>query len=148
MMLSARLFAVLGVVLAAAAASGAARLLPLDIHLHGTYFAFSPNLVLWFCSLTSINFAILYYAAEKFVPTRWSRALGHAHFVLFSLFTLLLVVFAIGVGRWDSTRPEAMSWLVIPWFLGILSFLLGLILFAVNLALTIIRSARARFAAP
>jgi hypothetical protein len=145
-MLLAKLFGALGVVLAVAAASGAARLLHLDIHLHETYFAFSPNLVLWFCSLTSINFAILYYAAEKFAPTRWSRALGFAHFVLFSLFTVLFTVFAIGVGRWDSAHAEALRWLVIPWLLGIVSFLLGLILFTVNLVLTIVRSARARFA--
>jgi len=46
MMLLSKLFGVLGVVLAAAAASGAARLLHLDIQLHETYFAFSPNLVL------------------------------------------------------------------------------------------------------
>ncbi len=107
-MLLAKLFGVLGVVLAVAATSGAARLLHLDIHLHETYFAFSPNLVLWFCSLTSINFAILYYAAEKFAPTRWSRALGFAHFVLFSLFTVLFIVLAIGAGRWDSAHAEAM----------------------------------------
>jgi len=145
-MLLAKLFGVLGVVLAVAATSGAARLLHLDIHLHETYFAFSPNLVLWFCSLTSINFAILYYAAEKFAPTRWSRALGFAQFVLFSLFTVLFTVLAIGVGRGDSAHPEALRWIVIPWLLGILSFLLGLILFAANLVLTIIRSTRARFA--
>jgi len=125
---------------------GAARLLHLGIHLHETYF-FSPNLVLWFCSLTSINFAILYYAAEKFAPNHWSRALGHAHFVLFSLFTLLLAVLAIGVGRWDSAHPEALRWIVIPWLLGILSFLFGLVLFFVNLALTLIRTARARLTA-
>src|SRR5258706_7100103 len=40
------------------------RLLHLDIQLHETYFAFSPNLVLWFCSLTSVNFAILYRSEE------------------------------------------------------------------------------------
>ena len=145
-MLLSKLFGVLGVVLAVAAASGAVRLLHLDIHLHETYFAFSPNLVLWFCSLTSINFAILYWAADKFAPTRWSRALGFAQFVLFSLFTVLFTVLAIGVGRGDSAHPEALRWIVIPWLLGILSFLLGLILFAANLVLTIIRSTRARFA--
>jgi hypothetical protein len=103
--------------------------------------------VLWFCSLTSINFAILYYAAEKFAPTRWSRALGTGHFVLFSLFTVLFTALAIGVGRGDSAHAEAIRWVVIPWFLGILSFVLGLILFFVNLTLTLIRTARARLTA-
>ena len=144
-MLLPKLFGVPGVVLAVAAASGAARLLHLDIHLDRTYF-FSPNLVLWFCSLTSINFAILYYLAEKFAPTRWSRPLGTGHFMLFTLFTVLFTVLAIGVGRWDSAHPEALRWIVIPWLVGIVSFLLGLILFTVNLVLTIVRSARARFA--
>ena len=147
MMRLAKLFGVLGVILAAAAASGAVRLLHLDIHVHETYFAFSPNLVLWFCSLTSINFAILYWAADKFAPARWSRALGFAHFVLFSLFTVLFTVLAIGVGRGDSAHAEAMRWVVIPWFLGILSFVLGLVLFFVNLTLTLIRTARARLTA-
>jgi heme/copper-type cytochrome/quinol oxidase subunit 1 len=143
-MLLAKLFVVLGIV--AAAAASVVRLPNLDVHVHETYVAFFPNLVLWFCSLTSVNFAILYYAAEKFAPTRWSRALGFAHFVLFSLFTVLFTVLAIGAGRWDSAHSEAFGWIVIPWFLGVFSFLLGFILFAVNLVLTIIRSTRARFA--
>ena len=147
MMLLSKLFGVLGVVLAAAAASGAARLLHLDIHLHETYFAFSPNLVLWFCSLTSVNFAILYWAAERFAPSRWSRALGTAHFVLFSLFTVLFTALAIGAALRDSAHPEALRWIVIPWFLGILSFVLGLVLFFVNLTLTLIRTARGRLTA-
>src|SRR6266404_2207983 len=147
MMLLSKLFGVLGVVLAAAAASGAARLLHLDIQLHETYFAFSPNLVLWFCSLTSVNFAILYWAAEKFVPTRWSRTLGTLHFVLFSSFAILFTVLTVAMRFRESPHPESLSWIVIPWLLGILSFLLGLLLFFLNLVLTLIRTARARLAA-
>jgi hypothetical protein len=146
-MLLAKSFGAFGVVIAVAAATGAARLFPLDTQVHGTYFSFSPSLVLWYCSLTSVNFAILYYAAEKFVPTRWSRTLGTLHFVLYSLFVILLTVFAIAVHFWDSSHPEALRWFVIPWLIGILSFLLGLVLFFVNLFLTVIRTARARFAA-
>jgi hypothetical protein len=144
-MLLAKLFVVLGLVAAAAASS----VHPPNLYasVHETFFAFSPNLVLWFCSLTSVNFAILYYAAQKFAPTRWNRALGFEHFVLFSLFMVLFTVLAIGAVRWDSAHPEAFHWIVVPWFLGIFSFLLGLILFAVNLVLTIIRSTRARIAA-
>ena len=147
MMRLAKLFGVLGVILAAAAASGAVRLLHLDVHVREAYFAFSPNLVLWFCSLTSINFAILYWAADRFAPKLWSRALGFAHFVLFSLFVVLFIVLAIGVGRGDSAHPEAMRWIVIPWFLGVFGFVLGLVLFFVNLTLTLIRTARARLTA-
>jgi hypothetical protein len=146
-MLLAKSFGALGVVLAVAAATGAARLLPLDTQVHGTYFSFSPSLVLWYCSLTSVNFAVLYYAAEKFVPTRWSRTLGTLHFVLYFLFVILLTVLAIAVRFWNSSHPEALRWIVIPWLIGILSFLLGLVLLFVNLVLTVIRTARARFAA-
>ncbi len=142
-----KLFGTLGVVLAILAATGVVRLLPWDVGVHGMYFAFSPSLVFWFCSLTSVNFAILYWAAEKFTPTHWSRALGTGHFVLFSLFTVLFTVLAIGVGRWDSAHAEAMRWVVIPWFLGVFSFVLGLVLFFVNLTLTLIRTARARLTA-
>src|SRR5712692_11699935 len=123
-MLLAKSFAALGVALAVAAATSAARLSALDVQVRGTYLLFSPNLVLWFCSLTSVNFAILYWAAEKFAPSRWSRALGTTHFVLFSLFTVLFTALAIGVALRDSAHPEALRWIVIPWFLGILSFVL------------------------
>ena len=145
-MLLAKSFAALGVALAVAAATSAARLLALDVQVRGTYLLFSPSLVLWFCSLTSVNFAILYYAAEKFVPTRWSRTLGALHFVLFSSFTILFTVLAVAMRFWESSHPESLSWIVIPWLLGILSFLLGLLLFFVNLVLTLIRTARARLA--
>src|SRR6266850_1719314 len=91
-----KLFGTLGVVLAILAATGVVRLLPWDVGVHGMYFAFSPSLVFWFCSLTSVNFAILYWAAEKFTPTHWSRALGTGHFVLFSLFTVLFTVSQLG----------------------------------------------------
>ncbi len=145
-MLLAKSFAAFGVVLAVAAA-GAARLSPMDVEVHGTYLVFSPSLVLWFCSLTSVNFAILYWVAQKFVPTRWNRTLGILHFVLYFLFVILFTVLAVAVRFWDSSHPEALRWLVVPWLLGILSFLLGLALFFVNLILTLIRTARARLAA-
>ena len=146
-MLLAKSFGVLGVVLAVVAATGAARLLSWDVEVHGTYFVLSPSLVFWFCSLISVNFAILYWAAEKFAPTRWSRTLGAVHFVLFSSFAILLTVLAVAMRFWDWSHPESLSWIVIPWLLGILSFLLGLLLFFVNLVLTLIRTARARLAA-
>jgi hypothetical protein len=146
-MLLAKSFAALGVALAVAAATSAARLLALDVQVRGTYLLFSPSLVLWFCSLTSVNFAILYYAAEKFVPTRWSRTLGILHFGLFSSFVIVFTALATAVRFWDSSHPESLRWLVIPWLLGILSFLLGLVLFFVNLVLTLIRTSRARLAA-
>ena len=146
-MLLAKSFGVLGVVLAVVAATGAARLLAWDVVVHGTYFVLSPRLVFWFCSLTSVNFAILYWAAEKFVPTRWSRTLGAVHFVLFSSFAILFTVLAVAMRFRDSSHPESLSWIAILWLLGILSFLLGLFLFLVNLVLTLIRTARARLAA-
>jgi len=145
-MLLAKSFAAFGVVLAVAAA-GAARLSPMDVEVHGTYLVFSPSLVLWFCSLTSVNFAILYWVAQKFVPTRWNRTLGILHFVLYFLFVILFTVLAVAVRFWDSSHPEALRWIVVPWLLGILSFLLGLALFFVNLILTLIRTAQARLAA-
>jgi len=146
-MLLAKSFGALGVVLAVAAATGAARLLPWDVEVRETYFVLSPSLVSWFCSLTSVNCAILYWAAEKFVPTRWSRTLGTLHFVLFSSFAILFTVLAVAMRFRESSHAESLSWIVIPWLLGILSFLLGLLLFFVNLVLTLIRTARARLAA-
>src|SRR5260370_13635129 len=142
-MLLAKSFGALGVVLAVAA-TGAARLLPMGLLVHNTYFAYSASLVLWFCSLASVNFAILYWAAEKFVPTRWSRTLGILHFVLFSSFAILFTVLAVAMRIRESSHAESLSWIVIPWLLGILSFLLGFFLFFVNLVLPLIRTALPR----
>ena len=144
-MLPTKLFVVLAIVFSACA--GLAWLSPLravDISVHDKYFVVGPVFVLLFCAVASVNFAVLYYAGARFFHAEWNRTLSVLHFSLFVCFGLsFAVVFAM------STRPgigEALRWLVIPWFLGILSLVGCFILFGINLAIVVVQILRARFA--
>jgi heme/copper-type cytochrome/quinol oxidase subunit 1 len=148
-MLSAKLFGVLALVFLVCA--GLARLNPLppvDIAVHDRFFAVGPILVFLFCAVTSVNFAVLYYAAGRFFHARWNRTLSILHFSLFACFGLsFAVVFAVSarVAK-DPAVGEAFRWLVIPWFLGILSLVTCFVLFGVNLTMVVFQIVRARFA--
>jgi heme/copper-type cytochrome/quinol oxidase subunit 1 len=148
-MLPAKLFAVLAIVFSICA--GLAWLNPLpsvDIHVHATYFVFGPILVLLFCAVTSVNFAVLYYAAARFFHARWNRTLSVLHFSLFVCFGISFsVVFAVSTRVANGPDVgEALRWLVIPWLLGILSLVVCFVVFGVNLTLTVVQLVRARFA--
>lgn len=148
-MLSAKLFAALAIVFLICAGVARMGLMPaVDISLHDQYFAFGPILVFLFCAVTSVNFAVLYYVAARFFHARWNRTLSVLHFSLFVCFAFsLAVVFA--VARRVANDPgvgEALRWLAIPWFLGILSFVTCFVLFGVNLAIVVVQIVRARFA--
>ena len=148
-MLSAKLFAVLGIVFLICA--GLARLNPLasvDIAVHDSYFAVGPKLVFMFCAVTSVNFAVLYYAAARFFHAHWNRTLSVLHFLLFACFGFsFVIVFAMSTRvANDPGAGEALRWLVIPWFLGILSLVICFVLFGVNLSIVVVQILRARFA--
>jgi len=147
-MLPAKLFAVFAVLFALCA--GLARLgalSPVDIAIRDRYFLVGPVLVLLFCSLASINFALLYYAADRFFHVRWNRALTLLHAALFLCFGISLsVVFAMsGRAGNGGTSEEETRWVVVPFFLGIFSLIASFVVFAVNLALTVVQLVRARF---
>jgi hypothetical protein len=149
-MLPAKLFAALAIVFSIC--TGLAWLHPLPpayIAVHATYFEVGPTLVLLFCAATSLNFAVLYYAAARFFHARWNRTLSVLHFSLFVCFSILgSLVFAM------STRPAngpdigeaTLRWLIIPWILGILSLVASLAVFGVSLTLVVVQIVRARFA--
>jgi len=148
-MLSAKLFAVLAIVFLACASL--ARLNPtpaVDIAVHNKYYALGPMLVLLFCAATSANFAVLYYAAARFFNARWNRTLSVLHVLLFVCFGLsFAIVFAVSTRvANDPGVGEALRWSVIPFFVGILSLAVCVVLFAVNLAIVIVQILRARFA--
>ncbi len=148
-MLPAKLFAVLAIAFSICA--GLAWLNPLpsvDIYVHDKYFVFGPILVLLFCAVTSVNFAVLYYTAARFFHARWNRTLSVLHFSLFVCFGISFsVVFAMSTRVANGPdMGEALRWLVIPWFLGILSLVVCFIVFGVNLTLTVVQFVRARFA--
>ena len=146
-MLSAKLFAALAIIFLTCA--GLAWLSPMpavDISVHDKYFAFGPRLVFLFCAVTSVNFAVLYYAAARFFRARWNRTLSVLHFSLFICFGFsLAIVFAMSA-RVANEPEEALRWLVIPWSLGILSLVTCFALFGVNLIMVVVQIVRARFA--
>jgi hypothetical protein len=148
-MLAAKLFAALAMFFALLAAL--ARLVPfqsLAVPAHATYFVFGPVLVLLFWAATSLNFAVLYYAAVRFFHGRWNRTLSVLHFSLLVYSGISLsVVFVVSTRVANGPEAgEALHWLIIPWILGILSLIACLGVFGVNLTLVVVQILRARFA--
>lgn len=139
-MLPAKLFVWLSVVFAVC--TGIAWLKPgmfvMNIHVHDIYFLFSSMLVLLYCAVTSLNFAVLYYAAERFFHARWNRTLSVLHFCFFLCFGIsFFVLFAASESTANGNATREIYWIFVPWLLGMFSFAVGFLLFAINLVLTV-----------
>jgi|SRR5580693_8509825 heme/copper-type cytochrome/quinol oxidase subunit 1 len=119
--------------------------LPLDISVHDTYFLFARMHLPLFCALTCLNFAVLYYAAVRVFHAQWNRTLSLLHFVLSVCIAISLTTLFVGAAR-TANGAEALRWVAVPFFLGIVSFVAGLALFCVNLMLVAVQLLRARFA--
>lgn len=120
----------------------------LDLYVHSTYFVFRPLLVPLFCTLTDLNFAVLYYVGARIFQARWNRPLSLLHFASLVVVALSLSVSFLAPAR-AANGPEAgevFRWYFLPLFLGILSYVVGFVLFAVNLTLVAVQVVRARFA--
>ncbi len=147
-MLQTKLFGVLAIVFSICAGLAWLNPLPsLDVGLHATYFVLGPVLVLLFCATTSLNFAVLYYAGARFFHARWNRTLSVLHFSLFVCFGISFsVVFAVSVRIANGPEVgEALRWLVVPWFLGVLSLVACFVAFGVNLIFVVVQILRTRF---
>ena len=147
----AKLFAALA--FAFAVLAGLAHLSPfpgLDLYVHGLNWVLGPELVLLFCVATSLNFAVLYYAGERFFQARWNRALGILHVCLFLSFAIgLSVAFAISTHFATGAGSEVeIYWTVVPLLVGLCGLVTSFVVFAINLALTITHIVRARFGSP
>jgi hypothetical protein len=148
-MLPANVFAALAVVFAVLAGLAYLSAFPgLDLYVHATYFVLRPSFALLFCVLTSANFAVLYYAGDRFFHARWNRGLSVLHVCLFLCFAICLsVVFAMSARAMSAAQSgEAIGWIGVPWLLGIFSFVTSLVVFATNLTLTVVQLVRARLA--
>ena len=147
-MLPAKLYAVLAMIFAACAGIAWRNLPGVDIGLHDRFFVVGPMLVLLFCAVSSINFAVLYYAADRFFHACWNRTLSILHLSLFVCFGFSLAfVFAMSTRvASDPGVGEAVRWLVVPFFAGILSLVACFVLFGVNLTMVVVQILRARFA--
>jgi len=151
-MVTAKVFAVFAVLFGLCATLGRL-VLPgaysaVDIAIRDTYFAVGPLLVLLYCAVASINFALLYYAAERFFHARWNRAMSFLHAALFLCFGISLsVVFGVTGHAGNGGSPgEAIHWVFVPFFLGIFCLTASFAVFAANLTLTVVQIVRARFA--
>src|SRR5882762_5404035 len=147
----AKLFAALA--FAFAMLAGLAHLRPfpgVDLYIHGVYWVLGPKLVLLFCTATSLNFAVLYYAGERIFQARWNRALSILHVCLFLLFAIgLSVAFAISTHFATGAGSEVeIYWTVVPLLVGLCGLVTGFVVFAINLALTVTHIVRARFGSP
>jgi len=122
----------------------------LDLYVHGVYRVVGPRLVLLFCVAASLNFAVLYYAGERFFQARWNRALSILHVCLFLSFAIgLSVAFAISTHFATGAGSEVeIYWTVVPLLVGLCGLVTGFVVFAINLALTVRHIVRARFGSP
>lgn len=148
-MFAAKLFATLTVVFAVLAGLSRLLLFPgIDVYLRSTYFVLGPWLVLLFCLLTSANFAVLYYAGERIFHARWNHGLTLGHFCLFLCFAICLSIVFItpNLAVNSGGRPESFDWMIVALPLGLFSLVASLLVFGINLTLTVVQVLRARFA--
>jgi heme/copper-type cytochrome/quinol oxidase subunit 1 len=110
---------------------------PFDFSVHDAYFVFARMHLPLFCALTCLNFAVLYYAAVRIFHARWNRTLSLLHLALSICVGLSLISLFVVSARTPNgpEAGEALRWVVIPFFLGILSFVAGLALFVIVLCL-------------
>jgi heme/copper-type cytochrome/quinol oxidase subunit 1 len=147
----AKLFAELA--FAFAVLAGLTYLIPfpgLDLYVHGVYWVVGPRLVLLFCVAASLNFAVLYYAGERFFRARWNRALSILHVCLFLSFAIgLSVAFAISTHFATGAGSEVeIYWTVVPLLIGLFGLVTSFAVFVINLALTVTHIVRAGFGSP
>ena len=147
-MLSAKLFAVLAALQLGFAllAVGAAHR-SLDVLFHATYFVIAPIHLQILLALSSVCFALIYFAVFRWLSRPLSNSLGLTHLVMATIAFVLLSASlfapdstAIAEGLTPAPAPQ---WRLFAAALGALSFLLGCATLAVNFtwtAITILRS--------
>ncbi len=145
-MLPAKLFAVLALTFSIFAGLAWLFISPTaDISVHDRFFAFRPALVPLFCAVTSANFAVLYYAGDQILHGRWNRTLSLVHFSLAVCFGVSGSLVYPGLTHAGNSSNVILAWFIFL-LLGILSFLLAMVVFLVNLMLVTAQIVRARFA--
>jgi heme/copper-type cytochrome/quinol oxidase subunit 1 len=159
-MLSAKLFVLLAILLLGfGLLQGGTPHQSIDILVHSTYFVVANVHVLYAQALVSACFAVICFAAARWMLHPLNNSLGLAHFGLVTIgFVLIAVAISalgsatvgpgfspkkyIATGRMDG--EAASLWPFFAFFLGAVSFLLGCAVFVVNLASTTVRVLRSR----
>jgi hypothetical protein len=112
------------------------------------YYVRGPELVLLFGVAASLNFAVLYYAGSRFLHIIWNRGISIFHLSSFLVFGIFfLAAFSVPARLFTSdVSSERIRWLVLPAFFGMLSLVLTLLAFGVNLSIAAAQVLRTRFA--
>jgi hypothetical protein len=116
---------------------------------HSVFFAIGPALVPLFCAVSSINFAVLYYAGVRIFHAQWNRTLSLLHFamsVCAAVFGSIVYPIVAHYGNGPSGGESALRWVFIPFLLGILCFVASYVIFVISLMSVAVEIVRARFA--
>jgi heme/copper-type cytochrome/quinol oxidase subunit 1 len=108
----------------------------IDILFHATYFVFAGIHVQMFLAAASACFALIYFAASRWVKHPLNSSLGLTHFVM------AIIGFALVSLYLYAVRAVPDHWPIFALLVGILSFLLGVASLAVNCAWTAITAFR------
>lgn len=147
-MLSAKLFATLAILQLGFALLETKSHQSIDVYFHATYFVISPIQLQILLALTSVCFALIYFAAFRWLAHSLNNSLGLTHFVLAAIGFVLLSMSLSALGSATPANGLATVAAPSPWKLlaiaiGVLSFLLGCATLAVNFvwtAITLFRS--------
>jgi heme/copper-type cytochrome/quinol oxidase subunit 1 len=148
-MLSAKLFATLAIMQVALALLGSkAPSKSSDVYFHATYFVIGHIHLMGLTALASACFALIYFAASRWVLRPLNNSLGITHFVL-ALVGYILLLVAIYWIRAMTASGEPVGrvvnhWHVLAFLVGVFCFLLGCVTLVVNCAWTTIAAFRSQ----
>jgi hypothetical protein len=144
-MLLAKLFAGLASMLAIFAVLYAASIRPArDVFLLVTHLAVPHHLIQLFELLLCVAFTLFYFVAARWMPRPLNNTLALVHFVLIALAVVLLaLIMSVLAYAQQSGQSAFRIWHFLVLYAGILSFLLGCLVFVVNVGWTAIRMLRA-----
>jgi len=148
MMLTAKMFALLTILLLGLAALGRTTRQHADIYFHGTYFVVARIHVKILQAVVSACFGLIYFASARWLSHPLNDSVGLAQFVLVTL-GLVVVSLAMNPLNAEAARaglPEATPhlWPYLAFRAGAVSFLLGCGVFVVNLIWTALQISRLR----
>jgi|SRR2546423_10889667 len=143
-MLTGKLFAALAIIFALCAWIITGMVPPsLDLSLHEIYLVIAPRQLLLFGLITCAIFSVLYFAIDRLLKVRWNRTLAILHISSVVLAAILFFVVVSLTHSLDSNASEgAIRGVFITGFLGVLTFVLGCLIFTVNLFWTVAVRAR------
>jgi|SRR5579863_883124 len=114
------------------------------------FFAIGPALVPLFCAVTSLNLAVLYFAAVRIFRAEWNRTLSFLHFALTVVAAVsgsIVYPVAAHYGNRATGGESALGWVFVSVVLGILCFIVSYVVFAMNLLSVAVQLVRARLTA-